>query len=177
MKIIHSFCVAVILLLGSASAAEVNRHVVLITIDGFPAAMMQDAKTPIPRIRELAAEGVVAEGMRVSTPSVTWPNHTTLVTGVHPEKHSVLYNGVLTRKGPDEPVAVDGKETKAERLAVPAGYESLHAIGLRTAEVNWPATRGAKTSDDGFPDVPDTLQHTTPRFLDEMVSTKILPSK
>ena len=158
-------------------AAELNRHVVLITIDGFPAEMMKDPKTPIPRIRELAGQGVVAEGMRVSTPSVTWPNHTTLVTGVHPEKHSVLYNGVLTRKGADEPVAVDGKKTKAELVALPTVYDLLHAKGLRTAEVNWPATRGAKTIDDGFPDVPDTLQHTTPRFLDEMVTAKILPSK
>jgi predicted AlkP superfamily pyrophosphatase or phosphodiesterase len=176
MKIIHSFSVALIVLLGSAFAAEVNRHVVLITIDGFPAAMMKDPKTPIPRIRELAAEGVVAEGMRVSTPSVTWPNHTTLVTGVHPDKHSVLYNGILTRKGPDEAVAVDPKKTKAELVAVPTVYDLLHAKGLRTSGINWPATRAAETIDDDFPDVPDTLQHSTPRLVQEMVSLKILPS-
>src|SRR5688572_1001781 len=176
MKIIHSFCVAVILLLGSASAAEVNRHVVLITIDGFPATMMKDPKTPIPRIRELAAEGVVAEGMRVSTPSVTWPNHTTLVTGVHPDKHSVLYNGILTRKGPDEPVAVDPKKTKAELVAVPTVYDLLHAKGLRTSGINWPATRAAQTIHDDFPDVPDTLLHSTPLLIQEMVSDGVLPS-
>ena len=79
----------------SGRAAEAEKHVVLITIDGFPAAMMADPKTPIPRIRKLAAEGTMADGLRVSTPSVTWPNHTTLVTGVHPDKHSVLYNGIL----------------------------------------------------------------------------------
>ena len=175
MKFIHSLCSAA-LLLGSAFAAEVNRHVVLITIDGFPAEMMSDPKTPIPRIRELAREGVVAEGMRVSTPSVTWPNHTTLVTGVHPDKHSVLYNGVLTRKGPGEPVAVDPKKTKAELVAVPTLYDLLHAKGLRTSGINWPATRAAKTIDDDFPDVPDTLQHSTPRLVQEMVSAKVLPS-
>ena len=57
MKIIHSLSAALLLFFGSAFAAEVNRHVVLITIDGFPAAMMKDPKTPIPRIRELAARG------------------------------------------------------------------------------------------------------------------------
>jgi predicted AlkP superfamily pyrophosphatase or phosphodiesterase len=176
MKIVHFLSAVLLLLLGSALAAEVNRHVVLISVDGFPAAMMKDPKTPIPRIRELAAEGVVAEGMRVSTPSVTWPNHTTLVTGVHPDKHSVLYNGILTRKGPDEPVAVDPKKTKAELVAVPTIYDILHAKRLRTSGINWPATRAAKTIHDDFPDVPDTLQHSTPLLIQEMVSAGVLPS-
>lgn len=157
-------------------AADPDRHVILITIDGFPAEMLNDPKNPIPRIRELAQTGVVAEGMRVSTPSVTWPNHTTLVTGVHPEKHAVLYNGVLTRKGPDEPVSVDPKKTKAELVAVPTVYDFLHSKGLRTAGINWPSTRAAITIDDDFPDVPDTLLHSTPRLVDEMVAARILPS-
>jgi predicted AlkP superfamily pyrophosphatase or phosphodiesterase len=160
-----------------AGAAETERHVVLITIDGFPAAMMADPKTPIPRIRKLASEGTVADGMRVSTPSVTWPNHTTLVTGVHPDKHSVLYNGILRRGGPGEPVSVDPKKTKAELVAVPTIYDVLHAKGFRTAEVNWPATRGATSIDDGFPDVPDTLLYSTPRLVREMVAAGILPSE
>src|SRR5580765_7246659 len=80
--------------------AEDERHVVLITIDGFPARMFWDAKTPIPRIRQLAAEGAVADALRISNPTVTWPNHTTLVTGVSAARHSVLYNGILLREGP-----------------------------------------------------------------------------
>src|SRR6185295_10176765 len=93
--------------------------VVLITIDGFPAAMFADPKSSLPHIRQLAAEGASAERMQVSNPSVTWPNHTTLVTGVRPAKHSVLYNGVLTRGGAEEPVAVDPKRDKMELVAVP----------------------------------------------------------
>ena len=38
--------------------------------------------------------------MKVSNPSVTWPNHTTMVTGVQPRRHGVLANGVLVRGGP-----------------------------------------------------------------------------
>ena len=157
-------------------AADVERHVVLITIDGFPAAMFKDTKSSIPRIRGLAEQGTAAEGMRVSNPSVTWPNHTTLVTGVHPEKHSVLYNGILARGEPDAPVAVDPKRTKAELVAVPTLYDLLHEKGLRTAGINWPCTRAAKSLDDDFPDVPDMLLHTTPRLREEMVNVGILPS-
>src|SRR5262245_43428273 len=90
---------AVSLLTSSSSMAAADVHVVMITIDGFPASMFWDPKTPIPRIRELAAKGVAGEGLRVSNPSVTWPNHTTLVTGVQPAKHSVIFNGILMRGG------------------------------------------------------------------------------
>src|SRR5215217_7194689 len=62
-----------------------GNHVVIVTLDGFPAYLMSDPAAPIPTLRKLAAEGVAAEqGMRVVNPSVTWPNHTTLVTGVRP---------------------------------------------------------------------------------------------
>ena len=94
------------------SAAD-NHHVVLITIDGFPARMFWDPKTPIPRLRQLAAAGAAAEGMRISNPTLTWPNHTTLVTGVPAAKHTVLYNGILQRAGPGLPVMVDPKRVKA----------------------------------------------------------------
>ncbi len=69
---------------------ETDRHVVVITIDGLPAYYLDDPAASLPVIRGLAADGVAAEGMRVSNPSVTWPNHTTLMTGVHPERHGVL---------------------------------------------------------------------------------------
>ena len=168
-------CVSVVLFTASG-AAEAERHVVLITIDGFPAAMFKDPKSSIPTIRDLAKQGAVAEGCGSATPSVTWPNHTTLVTGVHPEKHSVLYNGILTRGGPDAPVAVDPKRTKAELVAVPTLYDLLHNKRLRTAGSNWPCTRASESLDDDFPDVPEMLMHTTPRLRDELVSAGILPS-
>ena len=160
-----------------AVQAQDERHVVLITIDGFPAEMFANPKTHIPRIRQLASQGVTAEGMRVSTPSVTWPNHTTLVTGVHPAKHSVFYNGILTRRGPDEPVSVDPRRDKSDLVAVPTIYDLLHGGGLRTAAINWPCTRGAMTLDDDFPDTPESLRYTTPRIREEMVAEGILPNE
>ena len=92
---------------------ETDRHVVVITIDGLPAYYLDDPAASLPVIRGLAADGVGAEGMRVSNPSVTWPNHTTLMTGVHPERHGVLYNGVLERSAagarPDGPEEDSGR--------------------------------------------------------------------
>src|SRR5262245_52515947 len=73
-----------------------DRHVIVVCIDGLAAYLLDDPKVPLPTIRRLAREGCVAEGgMEVCNPSVTWPNHTTLVSGVRPAKHGVLANGVL----------------------------------------------------------------------------------
>lgn len=154
--------------------ASTNHHVILITIDGLAASYLSDPQAPIPTLRKLAVEGAAAEGLRVSNPSVTWPNHTTLVTGVHPEKHSVLFNGVLTRLGPGELVTIDGKRDKSELVAVPTLYDQLHRAGYRTAGVNWPCTRRAPTLDDDFPDVPEQISHTTPRLRVQLVHAGIL---
>src|SRR5688500_12944548 len=74
------------------------RHVVIISIDGFPGWALDDPRLPVPTLRRLAAQGAVAKGMRPVNPSVTWPNHTSMVTGVTPSKHGVLFNGMLIRE-------------------------------------------------------------------------------
>jgi hypothetical protein len=45
----------------TARAAE-DRHVILITMDGFPAYVFKDPRAPVPTLRKLAAEGVSADG-------------------------------------------------------------------------------------------------------------------
>jgi predicted AlkP superfamily pyrophosphatase or phosphodiesterase len=157
-----------------ASAVE-PRHVVVISIDGFAAYLLDDPKAPIPTIRRLAREGAYVDGgMKVSNPSVTWPNHTSLVTGVRPEKHGVLANGVLVRGGVDVPVTVDAKRDKSDLVRTPTIYDAAHAAGLSTAEINWPCTRGAGSLDDSFPDVPEAVAHSTPRLREELVAAGIL---
>src|SRR5687767_6189907 len=150
-------------------------HVILITVDGFPARMLHDKRTHVPNIRALAEEGAIAEGMKVSNPSVTWPNHTTLVSGARPRKHSVLFNGVLDR-GPDQ-VRVNPNTTAAQLVATKTIFDLLHDAGLKTAGVNWPCTRLSKSLDDDFPDSPDMVDFTTPRLRAELVAEGILPSE
>ena len=78
----------------SASAAtpvaDPDRIVVLMSVDGLANFYMDDPAAEIPTIRKLAAEGAKATSMRASDPTVTWPNHTTLVTGVSPARHGVV---------------------------------------------------------------------------------------
>lgn len=154
--------------------ADTNRHVILITIDGLGADYLTDPQASLPTLRRLAREGASAEALRVSNPSVTWPNHTTLVTGVHPEKHGVLFNGRLLRSTSGQSVTLDGERDKTDLVAVPTVYDVLHAAGYRTANINWPCTRAAETLDDNFPDVPNPLKHTTTRLRLEMIQQGIL---
>jgi len=165
--------------LANVRAADVSagdsRHVVVISIDGFAAYLLDDPKAPIPTIRRLAREGAFVEGgMKVSNPSVTWPNHTSLVTGVRPEKHGVLANGVLVRGGVDVPVTTDPKRDKSDLVRTPTVYDAAHAAGLTTADINWPCTRNTRSLDDSFPDVPDAVANSTPRLRKELVAEGIL---
>ena len=169
-----SFFVLIGILLPLPAYPGTNDHVVLITIDGLAAFYLADPQAPLPTLRKLAAEGASAEALRVSNPTTTWPNHTTLVTGVHSEKHSVLFNGLLVRNGPGETVRIEAERDKRDLVAVPTIYDQFHSVGYRTAAINWPCTRGATTLDDNFPDAPDRIARTTPRLRAELVRAGVL---
>src|SRR3954454_11946744 len=92
-----------------------SRHVVIITLDGFGGWAIDDPYLPVPTLRTLAARGARAAGMRPVNPTVTWPNHTAIVTGVTPAKHGVLFNGVLLRE-PGVPPRVEPWRNKSEMV-------------------------------------------------------------
>ena len=130
--------------LATAQRRGASEHVVIISLDGFPGWALDDPRLPVPALRRLAARGAVAKGMRPVNPSVTWPNHTTLVTGVTPAKHGVLFNGVLVRE-PGVPPRIEPWRDKKEMVRVPTLYDAAYARGLTTAQVDWVAIQNAPT--------------------------------
>ena len=146
---------AVSITLGSAplQTPDTSRHVVLISLDGFPSWALDDPYLPVPTIRRLAARGAIAKGMRPVNPTVTWPNHTTLVTGVTPAKHGVLFNGLLKRD-PGVPPRVEPWLPRDEMVRVKTLYDVAHARGLTTAQVDWVAIQAAPTVTWEFPERP-----------------------
>ena len=147
---------AVVLLVFSIAAAPQPqpRHVVVISLDGFPASALDDPQQPLPTLRQLAAHGASAGAMRPVNPTVTWPNHTSLVTGVHPARHGVLYNGSLVRE-PGVPPRVEPWRDKALMVRAPTIYDLAHARGLTTAQVDWVAIHNATTITWAFAERPD----------------------
>lgn len=148
-----------------------DQHVILISVDGLAHYYFDDPKAPMPTIRKLAAEGARAKRMKTSLPTVTWPNHTTLVTGVQPGKHGVIGNSVFDRATQKEIVYLpDPVFDKDEIVKVPTVYDVVHQAGLTTAGIIWPASRNAKTLDWTVPDVGTQelfTKYGTPSLLEE----------
>src|ERR1043166_1112244 len=98
---------AIGVLAAAALAQNRNRHVVLISLDGFPAPLLRDPALPFPVLRKLMHDGASAEGMTPVNPTVTWPNHTAMITGVDVSRHGVIYNGLPVRGGEGKPLRVE----------------------------------------------------------------------
>jgi predicted AlkP superfamily pyrophosphatase or phosphodiesterase len=137
----------------ATQAPGAARHVVLISLDGFPTWALDDPYLPVPTLRRLAARGAVARSMRPVNPTVTWPNHTTLITGVTPAKHGVLFNGLLKRD-PGVPPRVEPWLPRDEMVRVKTLYDLAHAHGMTTAQVDWVAIMAAPTVTWEFPERP-----------------------
>ncbi len=142
------------LLSTGAFAQNRNRHVVVISLDGFAAVRLHDPAVPLPVLRKLMKEGAVAEAMIPVNPTVTWPNHTSMVTGVAPERHGLLYNGLPVRPGEGKPLRNEPWVDKKELVQAPTVYDAARAAGLTTAEVDWVAIYPASSVDFAFPEVP-----------------------
>ncbi|MCC7419044.1 MAG: alkaline phosphatase family protein [Planctomycetaceae bacterium] len=156
---------------ASAIAGDV-KHVVLISVDGLAASYLTDPKADLPTLRRLAKEGAVADGMITTFPSVTWPSHTSLITGTTARRHGVLGNVTLDRRAGKEVTYIgDPTLTRDEAIRVPTLYDAARAAGLKTASVIWPCSNGAKSLDWVIPDSNKPALHaqfTTPGLAEDL---------
>jgi predicted AlkP superfamily pyrophosphatase or phosphodiesterase len=74
---------------GCSSPKDGGRYVVVLSMDGFRSDYPERAHTPT--LDSLAAAGVKAS-FRPSFPSVTFPNHYSMATGLHPDHHGLISN-------------------------------------------------------------------------------------
>jgi predicted AlkP superfamily pyrophosphatase or phosphodiesterase len=140
----------------SVRAAEPHndRCVILISVDGLAGFYLDDPRADLSTLRDLAKSGARAEGLVCTFPTVTWPNHTTLVTGVPASKHGMLGNNYLDRATGEKVALIpDPLFDKDEVVKSPTVYDVAHEAGLVTAGIVWPATRNAKTLDWTVPDM------------------------
>jgi predicted AlkP superfamily pyrophosphatase or phosphodiesterase len=109
----------------------------LVSIDGYRADYLQRGLSPTLAI--LARNGVRAESMQPSFPSLTFPNHYAIVTGLRPDHHGIVNNTMFDAKL--------GKFSLGNRAAVSDGrwwdegtplWETADRHGLKTATMFWP---------------------------------------
>ncbi len=147
MRRAHLMLCAFMVLRGAGIAhaqrpAAAPLPVLVISIDGLHPSYVLDADRlglKIPNLRRLLSLGAYATGVRGVTPSVTYPSHTTLVTGVSPARHGIVANTTFDPLGRNN----GGWYWYAEDVRVPALWDAAAAAGLTTASVHWPVTVGA----------------------------------
>lgn len=144
MKILRTILVALLCFRGSAHARQ---PVLVISVDGMDQRYLTDCDKlglKIPNFRKLMREGQWSAGVVGVVPTVTWPSHTTLITGVEPAAHGILAN---TRPASDG----GGRYWSVDFLKVRSLLDAAHKAGLKTASIHWPVTVGA-ASDFNLPE-------------------------
>jgi predicted AlkP superfamily pyrophosphatase or phosphodiesterase len=120
------------------SAAQNPPLVILVSIDGFRADYLERGLTP--NIAALAGAGVRAQSMRPAFPTITFPNHTTLVTGLYPDHHGIVNN---TMEDPAMPgvkfttAAAHDARWWVEETPI---WVTAQRQGLRSASMFWPGS-------------------------------------
>jgi Type I phosphodiesterase / nucleotide pyrophosphatase len=115
----------------------------LVSIDGLRPDYVTEADrygAAVPNLRRLMAEGAHASGVAGVLPTVTYPSHTTIVTGVSPARHGIVANTPFDPLGQN----LDGWFWYAEDIRVETLWDAAAKAGLVTSSVEWPATAGAR---------------------------------
>src|SRR5262249_4383226 len=122
-----------------AASPASTRHLVLISLDGLRPAFYLDDSYPAPALRALLNAGSHARAVTPVFPSITYPGHASIVTGVRPARHGVLFNIIWTPTGDASRWYEEAADLRASAL-----WDVARAAGLTAAAVSWPSTLGAR---------------------------------
>ena len=127
----------------NSAAQQAKHYVVLVSLDGFRYDYANKYGTK--NLLALAAHGAAAiDGMIPAYPSITFPNHYTLVTGLYPEHHGIVANSFYDparrqRYSYSDPATeIDGAWYAGTPLWVLAARQ-----GMRSACFFWPGSEAA----------------------------------
>ncbi len=147
----RSFRLCSLLLLAFLLPALHAAPVLMISIDGLKPEYVTHAAEhglKVPTLRRFLVEGTYAEGVVAVVPTVTYPDHTTLITGVWPAQHGIFNNTLF-----DPMRNLDGAwYWYAGDIRVPTLWDAAHQKGIGTASVSWPVSVNAVSVDTLIPE-------------------------
>ncbi len=125
----------------AAATAGSGNSVLLVSLDGFRADYLDLGIAP--NLSRIAREGVRARWMNPSYPSLTFPNHYSMVTGLVPDHHGIVHNTMRDAalggfKLSDREAVGDGRWWGGEPIWVGA-----EKAGLRSATMYWPGSEAS----------------------------------
>jgi predicted AlkP superfamily pyrophosphatase or phosphodiesterase len=131
--------VFVALLLAAAAASARVKTLVVISIDGLKPEYLTQAEQhglKLPHLRRFVERGTYAEGVVGVVPTVTYPSHTTLLTGVWPIEHGITNNTTFDPLRKNQ----EGWYWYASAIKAPTLWEAASRRGIVVASVNWPVS-------------------------------------
>jgi predicted AlkP superfamily pyrophosphatase or phosphodiesterase len=142
-QLIRIALLAVLSLFAVFAQTAPDRALLVISIDGMRPDYVSAADRhglKIPNLRRILETGAHASGVRGVLPTVTYPSHTTIMTGVWPAKHGIYVNTTFDPLGKN----FSGWYWYAEDIKVPTLWEAASRAGYVVGSVSWPVTVGAR---------------------------------
>jgi predicted AlkP superfamily pyrophosphatase or phosphodiesterase len=131
--------------IGAHRPVKGRTRVIVVSIDGMkPETYLEPDRLglKIPTLRALVAHGASARAVESVFPSVTYPAHTTMVTGAPPRVHGITSNRTFDPLHKNQ----EGWRWYTEDIAVPTLWSAVEAQGRAAGLVTWPVTVGARVS-------------------------------
>ncbi|NML08576.1 alkaline phosphatase family protein [Sphingobium sp. AR-3-1] len=166
MKKAALFLSAFTALLPGTALAE---PLLLISIDGLrPGDVVEADKRglSLPNLRRFLTQGAHASGVTGVAPTLTYPSHTTLMTGVSPAKHGIVANNSFDPTGINQ----GGWYWYAQDIKVPTLWEAAMKAGLSTGNVHWPVSVAAKGVTWNLPQIWRTGHADDAKLLDALAT-------
>lgn len=126
------------LVLGTLIAQN-EPYVILISFDGFRWDYPNRGISP--NLEYIKESGVSALSLRPVYPSITFPNHISIITGMYPENHGIIQN-YFTDPVTNESYSISdtGAVRNPEWYRGEAFWETAGRNGIRTASYFWPGS-------------------------------------
>ena len=155
--------------LATLPGGAMANPVLLISIDGLrPGDVLEADKRglAIPNLRRFVREGAYASGVTGVLPTLTYPSHTTLITGVAPARHGITANNSFDPTGINQ----GGWTWYASDIQVPTLWDEASKAGLTTGNVHWPVSVAAKGVTWNLPQIWRTGHADDVKLLDALAT-------
>ena len=127
---------------GTSSHSQLAAHnrLIVLSLDGFASVYVGRHRALLPNLTAIVASGLSALPLTPVFPSLTFPNHYTLVTGLYPTEHGIVANRMYNASS-DEWFEVGRTLTNASYwwLGEPI-WSTAQQHGLASAVLNWPGS-------------------------------------
>lgn len=116
-----------------------NQHLLVMSLDSLGFRDIREHQQELPTLNKLVNGGTWVKSVTGIYPTLTYPSHTSIITGQYPKDHGIVNNTKIQpeRRSPDW--YWYQKDVRSTTV-----YDLARQAGLKTAAFLWPVTAGSK---------------------------------